>query len=1332
MKIRPIRKKIFKATSQAIAYALVFSLLCPAQAIAARSRAGGGEIKEPDWGQVATNIGVTVGCAMAGSALSSAWGAAAPANTGATTIGRVGQDIAHIPATLGNLVTNTAGVAGNTAPLVAAATSFKDIVPIVVTGYSTYTAGTQVSRAIGMAGQYYEWNPSTTYALSYMGTGMTAGFLNPKGALGNTFDKAGSYGGAMVRGAFVGGLAGYPQGLMIHHLASDEIEAGKSPGISAQLAGMAVGMVATEFGRALVNPDTWKMASGAYHKENLYDFGNAKTKTYRWQTHDGQESWVSSDDPQLEIISPEEIDKMRNNPGIRMSGDESELQVTAGRPLGEYWVKDGISSNDDALSYRQMKDAGPAKNYTLNHEMGEGSYINTDNGKMEVITADRYAQLKDDPSYRVTSDPGQLEVTKLEESWQPHADGGRAVVPAGDIGRMQGRDVLAAAAKDNRAYFDQADRITDGSMGKLLSDNRTQISSNGSGVDVAVPGNDKAPEMSFSLSRDEYNFARNSISGLNGPDSMVMPTGVSPTAGQVASRILVNPFIRVADQWPVFAAKALALNVYDKIDEDEKSKEWAPVLSNIVFSTSMSLLDTAATAWSLKPSLRWNTDAALGLLPETRYQQQALFNKAAVHHYASEVAKLPEEASTKDIQAMLGRLKFSEKEQEHILKAYGSDAKGRLQQTEDLARLIHNEINSNREAVIGIDRLHRVGGNRTEVMLAAAWNSLRYDLPLNLVSGYIDIEVDRHIKDDQFEEVLGRAAASSVIRGAVWGLYSEAVHAEAMKRMKSGQLNPEQIATGVNLQDPVEIMFERRSGNLPLPDPRRFVVVENGRIFAEVNPNTKKFVQDPETGKVDAYFAQDIEEELIIPLVWEASGEGNVSVTSLRDSNNADLETIKNEFRQLKIQDKEFRERLNNDPVLNEKFERLMRLELQAVAIREAKEGDKVTSSLDPDLQLGNSKSGIYTTGVPHPGNRMSGGIEEWWVPNGLDRSEVNSLIATVNGALDPNVRSIDAFGPKDSLKDLQKKLGQMSEDPDFMARVDQEAFNQLMHLRQTPVGFLRPQDQPMRIDRPGSDVMVLPALTVHGNNITRSGFVARDEDGKLRFGQRHNLPEVPSLTSAMLGSFSQAMSEFGWQSLAMGLPYTKDGKMSAYVWNNYVWSSNQSLHNLVTSAAGQGIFKTMGQYSTMVGKDVISRSFLTSLPDAPYVNDFLGLAPFVAVQNYKGMPFGLALQVETGFKSQFTQFVPVWPYPRLNVVPHDSFWRNIKMGIGKQITGHTVLPTDDDYEVDSAGRNPVVPNTNPESNIEQPNPTQPEPISPEQIQPEQLRQNTSANKLLV
>lgn len=301
MRLALSKRKIFRIISRGIIYVLVFSLLCPQQALASRSSAGGGKIAKPDWGRVATNVGIAIGSAIVMNSLGNAWKAAQPvaagaqtgaqvgtqamtiegmnclaqawlaepavdfvstvgtqamtiegmgcvaqawlaepaidfvstANTSLSLIDRVGSTIGNIGSGIKNLVTNTAGggvvIDGIPARPLAAAwnsmTNLETVMPAVVKGYATYTATNQVGRAVGMAGSYYGWSPKTTFIISNVAVGATAGFLNPEVSLAKELDTKTTVFTNDKSLVDAGNVAGASQGETIYEYASDPVQA---------------------------------------------------------------------------------------------------------------------------------------------------------------------------------------------------------------------------------------------------------------------------------------------------------------------------------------------------------------------------------------------------------------------------------------------------------------------------------------------------------------------------------------------------------------------------------------------------------------------------------------------------------------------------------------------------------------------------------------------------------------------------------------------------------------------------------------------------------------------------------------------------------------------------------------------------------------------------------------------------------------------------------------------------------------------------------------------------------------------------------------------------
>lgn len=228
-------KNIFRAISAGLIFCLAFSLILPREAFAGRSRAGGGKVRSFDSGDLALTAGVSLGSFVVGSAIGSAvnggsfWGS------------------------LSNTFGTTSGFANTMA-----------------SGFTTFAVTSQVGRAVNMAGNYYGWKPSTTYLVSSIATGATGGFLNPEIALGDSISKNSALSlsqtitntgitgiSSMAKGALIGSLAGLASSGTIVAIDGNRINQNQDPRIGTQIAGMAAGIAASNFSRALVNKDSW-------------------------------------------------------------------------------------------------------------------------------------------------------------------------------------------------------------------------------------------------------------------------------------------------------------------------------------------------------------------------------------------------------------------------------------------------------------------------------------------------------------------------------------------------------------------------------------------------------------------------------------------------------------------------------------------------------------------------------------------------------------------------------------------------------------------------------------------------------------------------------------------------------------------------------------------------------------------------------------------------------------------------------------------------------------------------------------------------------------------
>jgi hypothetical protein len=164
----------------------------------------------------------------------------------------------------------------------------------------------------------------------------------------------------------------------------------------------------------------------------------------------------------------------------------------------------------------------------------------------------------------------------------------------------------------------------------------------------------------------------------------------------------------------------------------------------------------------------------------------------------------------------------------------------------------------------------------------------------------------------------------------------------------------------------------------------------------------------------------------------------------------------------------------------------------------------------------------------------------------------------------------------------------------------------------------------------------------------------------------------TPGLSNTVLGSLGQSLFEFGGQTISMGLPYTTDGKMSAFAWNRYL----QNAVSISRAASVRGISEAMQDRAISVGTDIISNNVLTTISNTP-LGAKLNMAPFIPIAGYKGMPFTVALDISAGEKAGHeTRFYGEWPslYP-LRPITLDPFLLNIKDRVEKESRGTGILP---------------------------------------------------------
>lgn len=208
----------FKILAASIAGIFLFSSVCPREALAARSEAGGGELEEFDIERVLTSVGISIGIAYVGSLISSTWNAATQAANAANTAEKAAQRAEEIQKQLeaaekageslekiekleqqaekaAKAAKKATELASKTSVLKGAwegaqkAMSLRSILSTVRSAYNTYVASYQVARLIGAMGAYYDWSNRTTYILTLVACAAVAGFLNPESSTGRELDS---------------------------------------------------------------------------------------------------------------------------------------------------------------------------------------------------------------------------------------------------------------------------------------------------------------------------------------------------------------------------------------------------------------------------------------------------------------------------------------------------------------------------------------------------------------------------------------------------------------------------------------------------------------------------------------------------------------------------------------------------------------------------------------------------------------------------------------------------------------------------------------------------------------------------------------------------------------------------------------------------------------------------------------------------------------------------------------------------------------------------------------------------------------------------------------
>ncbi|MDD5408925.1 MAG: hypothetical protein PHC71_02410 [Candidatus Omnitrophica bacterium] len=240
------KRAIFRFISASLIFFFIFSVIFTKESLAYRSRDGGGDLVEFDFGKWAAGTAIGLVSSAVGGAIASGIGGALSSSStfGTGFMGSI-SSLGSIDSWGTNLVNSTA-------------------------------VG-QVQNAIGTAGSYYGWNPGTTILISSIAGGVVGGGLSP-GHYGNSFGSglgvAQTVNGAIIPGSIsalegmgIGLVEGSLEGAILMNAADKKGQVNPLVGAAANLAGS---IVTGSLAGGLSSPD------GIFSFENIGNFDFTK------------------------------------------------------------------------------------------------------------------------------------------------------------------------------------------------------------------------------------------------------------------------------------------------------------------------------------------------------------------------------------------------------------------------------------------------------------------------------------------------------------------------------------------------------------------------------------------------------------------------------------------------------------------------------------------------------------------------------------------------------------------------------------------------------------------------------------------------------------------------------------------------------------------------------------------------------------------------------------------------------------------------------------------------------------------------------------------------
>lgn len=713
-----------------------------------------------------------------------------------------------------------------------------------------------------------------------------------------------------------------------------------------------------------------------------------------------------------------------------------------------------------------------------------------------------------------------------------------------------------------------------------------------------INGEETGRTVMFNLSKEQVIMLENFRFGTEG--TLWLPQG-GTSDYTITKRILMGPLVDTFNQWPVMASNALNIAITNNMGESR----WRPLVSTVVSSMATPIFDTFANVYSLKPSLFFDIEQSLGYYPKYKYAQQELFAKAREQRVAMNAAEAPINI---DI-----RPELIEKRTEIDTKVSDINLKINqlIEESAQWGGVGEFDIMAERESLLG--RKEQISELITRL------DEKRGVFMPSTIDTKIG-EINLWIQD---------AAKMGLPPSEIESLKAQKVALEVEK---------------FNLTELVK--------NLNLSVEQQQVII--GQL---------KEVQKQKVAKIEDFTPYEAKKVLFYAIMGEI---GKLKGKEQKEF----LARQSGVFDQMPILEKIGGSRWE---VFSSKLQDMARYELPVALISGGIQMglNEIIDNKNPTQSMLASLSGIAATSIAR-------GIVLHQYAKDLYDKQIESI---KERKFRPELATSIIF--KDPAEIILARIKGELPPPDPQRRIivdiiTWEGKEQILVPvgpdPESPKGYLKAEVTHIDLGKEGGDLIfvhkgkpILPGSPEHAQVTLQEGWKLEGNkispfDKFFLNGEEvgaHPVAKVPDLSTTILGNLGQGFFEFGWKSLAMGLPYTQQGKLSEFGWYRYI----QNLHSLASAAANIGFGNVMFNHSTNVAKEIISRNILTILDNRVE----LDMAKVVPITGYKRMPYSEAVIMDKGWSQGVTMFYPYWPYSEITPLPNDHFWSRLNQQMGRE-----------------------------------------------------------------